>query len=166
VFDRTKILTLDENTFDQDFNRGWQILDQHQQCSLIIAELIRDYRQARAPLSKMFFWHERQVRGKSGQTEMAIELFVSSQANGSDDWGWNFYVDGTIAFLKKSKKSALKRVGLISCGIVVALCVFSGCARKFLNEKSPFWTGFSCGGPCRARTYDLWFWRPPLYQLS
>jgi hypothetical protein len=35
-----------------------------------------------------------------------------------------------------------------------------------LNERSPSRTGFFDGGPCRARTYDLWFWRPPLYQLS
>jgi hypothetical protein len=56
-----------------------------EECWLVAADLIRDYRQDRAPLSKMFFWHEGQVRSKSGQTEMAIELFVSSRVNGSDD---------------------------------------------------------------------------------
>jgi hypothetical protein len=98
AFDRAKMLALDEREFDQDFTGGWRTLER-EECWLIAADLIRDYRIAKSPNSKILFWHEGQMRAFAGQTEPAILLFETTREPvTSDSFGWNLYVDATIAF--------------------------------------------------------------------
>jgi hypothetical protein len=107
AFDRAKMLALDERSFDQDIEGGWRTLAMHEECWEITADLIRDYRQARASSSRILFWHEGQMRAFAGQTETAILLFEETREL-IDLFGWNLYVDGTIAFLNKDKTALLK----------------------------------------------------------
>jgi hypothetical protein len=108
AFDRAKMLALDEREFDQDFTGGWRTLER-EECWLIAADLIRDYRIAKSPNSKILFWHEGQMRAFAGQTEPAILLFETTREPViSDSFGWNLYVDATIAFLNKDKPALLK----------------------------------------------------------
>lgn len=50
------------------------------------------------------YWHERQTRAIAGQTALAIELFEKSHQR-PDLFGWNLYVDGSIAFLRRDRKA-------------------------------------------------------------
>jgi hypothetical protein len=109
AFDRAKMLGLDEQAFDQDFTGGWRKLAMHEECWLDAADLLRDYRKAKSPYSKILFWHEGQMRAFAGQTEPAILLFETTRESNFDDLsGWNLYVDATIAFLNKDKPALLK----------------------------------------------------------
>jgi hypothetical protein len=107
AFDRAKMLALDEQAFDQDFTGGWRTL-QREECWLVAADLIRDFRKANSPNSKILFWHEGQMRAFAGQTEPAILLFETTREPVNDVFGWNLYVDATIAFLNKDKPALLK----------------------------------------------------------
>lgn len=95
---------LSEDAFDQDLEGGWRRLAM-QGCEAEAADLIRDYRNA-APRKRsgLLAWHEGQLRAELGQYEAAIKLFESSREPPADDKiGWNFYVDGTIAFLRSNR---------------------------------------------------------------
>jgi hypothetical protein len=107
AYDRNRLLALDENAFDQNLNGGWRVLAQNPQCELVAAELIRDYRQAHHSSAFILFWHEGQLRADTGQTKEAIALFDQSRRK-NDQSGWNFYVNGTIAFLNHDRQSLLK----------------------------------------------------------
>jgi hypothetical protein len=107
AFDRAKMLALNESDFDQDFTGGWRTLER-EECWLIAADLIRDYRKAKSPYSKILFWHEGQMRAFAGQTEPAMLLFETTREPVNDWFGWNLYVDATIAFLNMDKPALLK----------------------------------------------------------
>jgi hypothetical protein len=114
AFDRAKMLALDEQAFDQDFTGGWRTL-QREECWLVAADLIRDYRLAKSPASKILFWHEGQMRAFAGQTEPAILLFETTrESTFNDPFGWNLYVDATIAFLNKDKPALLKARAILA----------------------------------------------------
>ena len=61
IFDRAKLLALDEYSFDQDMNGGWRAIAQHEVCTEIAADLIREYRETRGLVSTILCWHEGQV---------------------------------------------------------------------------------------------------------
>jgi hypothetical protein len=106
AYDRDRLLALDENAFDQDFNGGWRALAQNPKCELAAADLVRDYRKTHHSSAFILFWHEGQLRADAGQMKEAIALFDQSRRK-NDKYGWNFYVDGTIAFLKHDRSSLL-----------------------------------------------------------
>ena len=99
AYDRDRLLSLDQNAFDQDLNGGWRALADKPGCRLAAADLLRDYRQAHHSTDRILFWHEGQLRAEAGQKEAALALFERSRAKEPDAFGWNLYVDGTIAFL-------------------------------------------------------------------
>lgn len=102
--DRSGLLALDEDRFDQDFNRGWRALAAKPGCKLAAADLLRDYRQAHDNEAGLLYWHEAQLRAMAGQSEAAIDLMEKSrQPAGRDQAGWNAYVDASIAFLRKDR---------------------------------------------------------------
>ena len=106
IFDRAKLLALDEYSFDQDMNGGWRAVAQHEDCTEIAADLIREYRETRGLVSTVLYWHEGQLRASAGSTDEAIRLFEKSRkAEGA--FGWNLYVDASIAFLKHDKPALL-----------------------------------------------------------
>ena len=104
-YDRQRLLSLDENAFDQDLKGGWRPLAYNPQCVLVAADLIRDYRAAHAHYSTILFWHEGQLRAEGGQTAAAISLFNRARATEPGHADWEYYVDGTIAFLKRDRQA-------------------------------------------------------------
>lgn len=106
IFNRAALLALDERSFDQDMNGGWRAVARHEECTEIAADLIRDYRETRGSTSTILYWHEGQLRASAGSADEAIRLFEKSR-KADDAFGWNLYVDATIAFLKHDKPALL-----------------------------------------------------------
>jgi hypothetical protein len=106
IFDRAELLALDEHSFDQDMNGGWRAVARHEECTEVAADLIRDYRETRGLTSTILYWHEGQLRAIAGSTDEAIRLFEKSRRV-FDLFGWNLYVDASIAFLKRDKPALL-----------------------------------------------------------
>ena len=102
AYDRDGLLALDQNAFDQDLKGGWRVLAENPHCYIAAADLIRDYREAHHSSDSILFWHEGQMRASAGQSHAAIALFEQSR-KAQDPFGWNFYVDGTVAFLRHDR---------------------------------------------------------------
>ena len=107
AYDRQQMLALDLRAFDQDMDGGWRALSRREGCTLAAADLIRDYRHSRRLSDTILYWHEGQLRASAGQTEPAIALFEQSRKNPDDGFGWNSYVDATIAFLRRDRPALL-----------------------------------------------------------
>lgn len=101
-YDLDAMLELDRQAFDQDLpDGGWRGLSR-KGCDEAAAELIREWRHEKRDHTSVLYWHEGQMRASVGQTEEAIALFELTRSSIDDDadFGWNHYVDGTIAFLR------------------------------------------------------------------
>lgn len=100
-YDRAAMLALDQPAFDQDMHGGWRALAA-KGCDLEAAELIRQWREVHHATEPILFWHEGQMRANAGDYANAISLFERSRHPADADmmWGWNLYVDGSIAFLR------------------------------------------------------------------
>ena len=110
--DRAALLALDEQQFDQDLSGGWRRLSSTPGCTLVAADLLRDYQQTHNTNSGLMFWHEALLRANAGQYPEAIALMKRSYKPAEQDKaGWNAYVDATIAFLGRDK-AALQRARL------------------------------------------------------
>ena len=106
-FDKAAMLALDEQSFDQDVGNGgggWRRIASNQECELVAADLIAEYRQVHGTNSPLLFWHEGQLRAFSGQYPQAIALLKSSYKPEEQDFGWNAYADATIAFLQDDRQ--------------------------------------------------------------
>jgi hypothetical protein len=99
AFDREALLKLDYRSFDQDTHGGWRALAS-KGCDREAADLIRDWRLQHNDSRSILFWHEGQSRAFDGDYEAAASLFEKSRKPDEDRIGWNFYVDGSIAFLR------------------------------------------------------------------
>jgi hypothetical protein len=105
--DRTALLALDQQAFDQDLEGGWRALAARRGCELAAADLIRDYRERRGSSATILFWHEGQLRALAGQAAPAMKLFALSRHPEPVTMGWNLYVDATIAFLRHDRRALL-----------------------------------------------------------
>jgi hypothetical protein len=106
MFNRAELLALDEHSFDQDMDGGWRAVARHEECTEVAADLIREYRETRGLTSTILYWHEGQLRAHAGSTDEAIRLFEKSRKT-FDIFGWNLYVDASIAFLRRDKPALL-----------------------------------------------------------
>ena len=100
-YDLDAMLALDRNGFDQDIpDGGWRGFSKAG-CYEEAAELIRAWRHEKRDHASILYWHEGQMRAYAGQTKQAIALFKLTYDSQDKDagFGWNHYVDGTIAFL-------------------------------------------------------------------
>lgn len=100
------MLELDRQAFDQDIpDGGWRGLSR-EGCHEAAAELIRTWRHQKRDHNSILYWHEGQMRAYAGQTKEAIALFeLTRKSQDSDaDFGWNHYVDGTVAFLRQDRE--------------------------------------------------------------
>ena len=106
TYDLEAMLKLDRQAFDQDIpDGGWRGLFMNE-CYEEAAELIRAWRHEKRDHASILYWHEGQMRAFAGQTREAIALFERTrQSQDFDaDFGWNHYVDGTIAFLRQNRE--------------------------------------------------------------
>ena len=107
TYDLAAMLALDESAFDQDLSGnggGWRMLTNQAGCELAAADLIAAYRAAHPGVGPMLSWHEGQLRAFAGQYDRAIPLLKGSRTPAVEDrFGWNSYVDATVAFLKNDR---------------------------------------------------------------
>jgi hypothetical protein len=113
VRDRAQLLALDEQQFDQDLTNGgggWRAVANQPGCEAAAADLIRDYRQAHRNPPWILSWHEGQMRAFAGDYTQATALLRQARqpADQDDSFGWNPYVDATIAFLSRDRAAALE----------------------------------------------------------
>jgi len=117
AYDRARLLALSEQQFDQDMAGGWRALSSIPGCTLVAADLLRDYRELHQKNSGLLFWHEAQVRANAGQYSKAIALMKKAYKPAKEDRaGWNPYVEATIAFLRRDK-AGLKQARLALAGV-------------------------------------------------
>jgi len=111
-YDLDAMLELDLDAFDQDIpNGGWRRLS-NLDCHEEAAELIRAWRHEKRDHSHILYWHEGQMRAFAGQTSEAIALFdLTRKSQDFDaDFGWNHYVDGTIAFMRGDREGLSRAI--------------------------------------------------------
>ncbi|WP_147307672.1 hypothetical protein [Wenzhouxiangella sediminis] len=109
IEDRERLLSLDVSSFDQDLDGGWRRVAAMPHCREAAADLIEEYRSRRDERDITLIFHEAQVRAGLGQTERAIALFEQTRKSPErDSFGWNHYVEATIAFPKRDRE-ALER---------------------------------------------------------
>lgn len=114
AYDEDMMLALGINAFDQDGRGGWRELASRPGCKDEAADLIEVYRTILESRLTTLYWHEGQLRAELGQIDAAITAFERARHDDNLD-GWNFYVDATIAFLRKDKPALLQaRAGLAS----------------------------------------------------
>ncbi|MFK7955975.1 MAG: hypothetical protein AB8B96_07750 [Lysobacterales bacterium] len=103
--DTEAMLALDQNAFDQDIDGGWRTMVRDGNCRAEAADLIRAYINANGETGEIMTWHEGQMRAMEGQTARAIALLrTTHKPPDYDDWfGWNHYVDATLAFLQRDR---------------------------------------------------------------
>ena len=104
-YDKPAMMALDERGFDQTMTGGWRVLAAAG-CDAQAADLIAEWRAGhpRDPRTAgLLNWHEGQLRANAGQTPRAIALFDAARKPAEEDagFGWNLYVDGSIAFLRR-----------------------------------------------------------------
>ena len=117
AYDKTAMLALPAETFDQDLKGGWRPLGNTPGCEGAAADLIEAYRKAhwggleRSDLHESY-WHEGQLRAAAGQSARAVPLLLA----GVDPEGLGDPADyalGTVAFLNHdlaSLKAARARI--------------------------------------------------------
>ena len=106
-YDQVQLMALDEQHFDQNLSNGgsgWRALAHRPGCELIAADLIRDYRKVNNNQSSPLLWHEAQLRANAGDYKHAIPVMEQSRESEKKDYiGWYYYVDATIAFLRRDR---------------------------------------------------------------
>ena len=103
-YDHEAMLALDYQSFDQDLFGGWRPLVDRG-CYAEAAELIREWRYINRSDVSTLYWHEAQMRAFAGQIPEALALFQLGYKSPvmDADFGFNHYVDGTIAFLVRDR---------------------------------------------------------------
>lgn len=104
-YDKPAMMALDERAFDQAMTGGWRTLAAAG-CDAQAADLIAEWRTnhpANPRTAGLLQWHEGQLRANAGQTARAIALFEAARKPVEADagFGWNLYVDGSVAFLRR-----------------------------------------------------------------
>ncbi|WP_298464701.1 hypothetical protein [uncultured Erythrobacter sp.] len=115
-YDLDAMLALNRQAFDQDIpDGGWRALSKAD-CHEEAAELIREWRHEKRDHVSILYWHEGQMRAFAGQTNEAIALFELTRSSQDEDadFGWNHYVDGTIAFLRQNREGLARAMERLS----------------------------------------------------
>jgi len=112
-YDLGAMLALDRDAFDQDMQGGWRILARREGCEEAAAELIREWRTEKRDHTPILYWHEGQMRAFAGQDQQAVDLFALTYRPARSDtaFGWNHYVDGSIAFLERDLEGLQEAIG-------------------------------------------------------
>ena len=104
-YDLAAMLELDVQAFDQDLSNGgggWRKVANRAGCESDAADLIRAYRNRHGIEGGTLAWHEGQMRASAGDYAQAARLFDAARHGPDQDpFGWNHYVDASIAFLER-----------------------------------------------------------------
>lgn len=102
--ERTRLLGLSPQDFDQDMDGGWRAVVQRPGCELAAASLLETYITDNGiePDDGVMHWHLGQLLALSGDGDAAIPWL---EATRRADLAWNLYVDGTIAFLDRDRSA-------------------------------------------------------------
>lgn len=111
--DFTASLALGQDAFDQDMNGGWRALAQRPGCEGVAADLVHAYRSNLESHLSILYWHEGQLRANIGQIPEAIRLMEQSR-KADDRFGWNPYVDATVAFLSGDRAALAAARGALA----------------------------------------------------
>lgn len=112
VVDYNQMLNLSPREFDQNWEKGWVKLADMDGCKEAAANVIALYYSQRdlpEGAMKTLKFHEAQLRAEIEQYDLALRLFPQTRQADSSI-GWNYYVDGTIAFLEKDKVGLEKAI--------------------------------------------------------
>jgi len=101
--DNAAMMALGVHAFDQDLEGGWRAVANRPGCEDEAADLIRRYREFIQSRMGILYWHEGQLRAGLGEKEAAIALFNKARRSDADEYGWNHYVDASIAFLRRDR---------------------------------------------------------------
>lgn len=94
-------LELGFDAFNQNATAGWRALSMRPGCEEAAANMVRAYRMNAEAHLPLLYWHEAQLRALAGDYTTAIPLMKKSRGpTAQDKFGWNAYVDATIAFLQ------------------------------------------------------------------
>lgn len=105
-YDRAAMLAMDWMTFDQGPD-GWRRLEAIEGCDEAAADLIADYRSMHGLSDNTTLYvHEAYARAFAGQTSRALDLFELARKD-VDPFGWNIYMDATVAFLRRDRAALL-----------------------------------------------------------
>jgi hypothetical protein len=117
-YDRDAMLSLDENSFDQDLSNsggGWRSIGNIQGCEAAAGELISAYRAKHPSSGSVLAWHEGQMFASANQYSRAIPLLEIARKDPAEDAaGWNHYVDATVAFLQRDKAALMAAKGKLA----------------------------------------------------
>jgi tetratricopeptide (TPR) repeat protein len=109
-----RLMTLDQQAFDQDMTGGWRAVSYEEGCNGAAISLLEAY-VARHDLtpggdSDIIFWHTGQLLATEGDYDAAIAYFEKTYEPEDNSHGpeWNYYVDGTIAFLRQDRPKLIK----------------------------------------------------------
>lgn len=123
------VLELDFQSFDQDLEGGWRTLA-NRGCMVEAATLIERYLEenpaAANERTNLLHFHAGQVLAFSGETDRAIshfersfesfDLILQLREDEEDELadmlvGWNLYVEGTLAFLRRDREALTEALG-------------------------------------------------------
>lgn len=118
LVDYNQMLNLSPREFDQNWEKGWVKLADIDGCKEAAANLIALYYSQRDlpdGAMRILKFHEAQLRAELEQYDFALLLFPQTK---QDETGtvWNYYVDGTMAFLAKDKarlEQSIKRLSAV-----------------------------------------------------
>lgn len=104
----TRLMTLSQQDFDQDFDGGWRPYGDREDCAYATGELIELYRDHAPGVEpdglQILNWHAGQMYAYAEARARAIPLFTAAKDN--DGQAWDLYADVTIAFLQGDRGSA------------------------------------------------------------
>ncbi len=109
AYDLEAMLELSREEFDQTLpDGGWRELYERG-CYAEAAELIHEWRHEKRDHASILYTHEGQLRAYAGQTDAAIALLKLTYKPLDEDanFGWNHYMDGTIAFLERDREGLM-----------------------------------------------------------
>jgi hypothetical protein len=111
-YDLEAMLALDRKAFDQTLpDGGWRSLYERG-CYAEAAELIRTWRHEKRDHASILYTHEGQMRAYAGQIDEAVALLRLTYKSMDKDanFGWNFYLDGSIAFLERDRAGLARAI--------------------------------------------------------
>jgi hypothetical protein len=154
VTDREALMALNIHAFDQDLNGGWRPIAARDGCVGEAADLIRAYREFVTSRTLILYWHEGQLRAQLGETEAAIALFEQSRYEPADDeYGWNHYVDATIAFLRHDRPALEAARGRLA---KQRSRIFPARLERVARADEPRRGGRACCAASAAPTRIVW----------